>query len=183
MTSKRNLGPVLALTGAGVAVAAVIAGFIAVGGPGDARERRLDDLAMNRVAQAIGIAQCAFNATGAAPASMEEARKVRSASPNPGDPAPFCGGDQQPNDRITAADQPAMPGDVTYRAADATHVHVCSNFRRAVTGRAATENHIPLGDVYPQLRGSHPAGIHCFDIELVKGNNPASHKDHTTIIQ
>ena len=34
MTSRRNLGPALALTGAGIAVAAIIAGFILVGGPG-----------------------------------------------------------------------------------------------------------------------------------------------------
>ena len=54
----RNLGPVLALTGAGIAVVAVIAGFIAVGGPGDARERRLDGITMNRISAALRDKLC-----------------------------------------------------------------------------------------------------------------------------
>lgn len=76
MTSKHNLGPVIALTGAGIAVAAVIAGFILVGGPGDARERRLDDMTMQRISSVTQTAQCVFNVTGAAPVSIEEMHTV-----------------------------------------------------------------------------------------------------------
>jgi len=183
--NKRNLGPVIALTGAGIAVAAVIAGFIAVGGPGDARDQRLDQMSLNRVSQVIGIAQCAFNATGATSATIEEAQQVRSTVVNPGFPAPLCGGDLQPDNRITTGDTPAAPGDVTYRATDATHIKVCGNFRRSVADRDMANSYVPLADVYPQLVASHPSGVHCFDIGLVKTDLTADpkHEGHMTIIE
>jgi len=185
MTSKRNLDPIIALTGAGIAAAAIIAGFVAVGGPGDARDRRLDQMTLNRVSQVVDIAQCAFNATGATSATIEAARQVRSTIINPGVPAPLCGGDLQPDSRITTGDNPATPGDVTYRATDATHIKVCANFRSNVADHDLANSYVPLAYVYPQLVESHPSGIHCFDIGLIKTDPPvdAKHEGHMTIIE
>lgn len=168
MTRKPNLGPVLAMAGAGIAVAAVIAGFILVGGPGDARERRLDGATMNRIYDVVSVAQCALGVTGAAPTSIEDARELRPA-PTKETPVPLpCGGDASVHSQITTGESPAAPGDVVYRAVDATHVHVCGNFRRSFSTSDREEIYRPLS-AYPQLNEAHSAGIHCYDIELIKG--------------
>jgi len=167
MTSKRNLGPVIALTGAGIALAAVIAGFIAVGGPGDARERRLDGVTMNRISQTLSLVQCAFSTTRAVPATLEEAAKSRAPSPDPSFVAPLCGEGQPSPDRVTIGGQPAAPGDVTYRPTGGAGISICGNFRRA---HASNEEHggdYALDGAYPQLGETRPAGIHCFDIQLI----------------
>ena len=169
MTSKHNLGPVLALTGAGIALAAVIAGFVLVGGPGDAREQRLDEMTMDRVTTVLSIAQCAYNATGAIPASIEAARTTRAVPPSPDAPAAPCG-TSYTIPEVTAADRPAAPGNVTYNAADATHIKICGNFRRPKLKIEQRDNYrFSIWAGYPQLTKPRPAGVHCFDLELLKG--------------
>lgn len=187
MISRRNLGPVLALTGAGIATAAVIAGFILVGGPGDARERRLDDMTMNRLANGIRIAQCAFNITGSVPASIEEAHAMRRAPTDPAGPGSLCGnGEPAETTRLRTGDKPVAAGDVSYQATGAANIRLCGNFRRPY--RSDQRGHgwyNNMEGIYPQLSASRPAGIHCFDIELIKGNQLSlpSHEGHMTIIE
>lgn len=167
MTSKRNLGPAIALTGAGIAVAAVIAGFIVVGGPGDARERRLDGITMTRISQTLGIVQCALHATGAVPASLQDAVNTRAKFPDTKSVPPMCGETQPFTDRVTTGDQPATLGDVTYRPTGGAGVSVCGNFRRAHNANDRLDGYFPLDGVYPQLDEARPAGIHCYEIQLV----------------
>lgn len=189
MTSKRNLGPVLALTGAGIAIAAVITGFILVGGPGDARDRRLDGLTMSWITEGIQVAHCAYNATGAAPASIEEAHTVRAVPVNPVDAPAFCGRGEPPrNTRLHTGDQPAAPGDATYRAIDANHVRLCGDFRRPFSpDHDGYEGYSPYQSPYPQLGEARPAGVHCFEIELIKGadlsQTAPSHAGHMDVFE
>lgn len=169
--TQRNLGPVIALTGAGIAIAAVIAGFIAVGGPGDARERRLDGMTMTRISQTLSVVQCAFNATGAVPATLQDAAKTREAEPssNP-DPnyAPSMCGEHTPSpDRVTTGDQPATVGDVTYRPTGGNGISLCGNFRRAYKSDEPRDGYYPFDGAYPQLNEARAAGIHCFEVELI----------------
>ncbi len=187
MTSKRNLGPILAIAAAAIAIAAVLTGFIIIGGPGDARDRRLDGATMSRVEDAISVAQCALNVTGSAPASIEEGYRVRPA-PTETIPVPtLCGGDAVARPHLTTGDQPAAPGDVVYRANDATHVRICGNFRRPRSDRDNDYYYGPLGATYPQLSASRPAGVHCYDIELVKGASLSSfslsHAGHMDVFE
>lgn len=187
MISKRNLGPVLALTGAGIAVAAVIAGFILVGGPGDARDRRLDNATMNRVHDVVYVAQCAFNVSGSAPASIEDAHAIIQ-PPTPVTPVPDpCGGGAPIHQQIKTGDQPAAPGDVVYRAVDATHIRVCGNFRRDLPEYERDDFYRPNYGAYPQLRAPRPAGVHCYDIELIKGADlsryTVSHAGHMDVFE
>lgn len=165
--NQRNLGPVLALTGAGIAIAAVIAGFIAVGGPGDARERRLDGITMNRISAALSVVQCAFNATGAVPATIEEAANTRAKLPTPQSPPPLCKETSSPANDIIKSNQPAVPGDVSYQPTGGAGVSLCGNFRRPHTAEDRQAGYYPMNSAYPQLDEAHPAGIHCFNIELI----------------
>lgn len=188
MTSKRNFGPVLALTGAGIAIAAVIAGFVLVGGPGDARDRRLDDLTMSWITQGLQLAHCVYNATGKAPATIEEAHSMRAVPANPIDPPRFCGRGEPPlNSRLHTGDQPAAPGDATYRAINSNRVRLCGNFRRPfLPERDGNEGYSPYQLSYPQLGQPRPAGIHCFDIELIRGADLAtapSHQGHMDVFE
>ncbi len=163
----RNLGPVLALTGAGIAVVAVIAGFIAVGGPGDARERRLDGITMNRISAALSVVQCAFNATGAVPATIEEAANTRAKLPTPQSPPPLCKETSSPASDIISGNQPAAPGDVTYQPTGGAGVTLCGNFRRPHAYQDREAGYYPMNSAYPQLDEARPAGVHCFNIELL----------------
>lgn len=187
MTSKRNLGPALAMAGAGIAIAAVIAGFILVGGPGDARERRLDEIAMNRITRVISTVQCAYNATGAIPTSLEDAGAARFTSTQPSDPPIPC--DSSRGDAsISTGEQPAAPGYVTYRAVDATHIRVCGNFRRPKSATDAQDAYRDsLWATYPQLNEARPAGVHCFDLEILKGADhthfTVSHAGHMDVFE
>lgn len=169
MTSKRNLGPVLALTGAGIAVAAVIAGFILVGGPGDARERRLDQMTMDRITAIFATIQCAYNATGAIPSTIDEARTTRALPPGPDVNAGLCG-DSVVMETLKVAPQAAAPGEITYSRIDSNHVKICGNFRRPKLKEESIDYYrTPLWAGYPQLSETRPAGVHCYDLELLKG--------------
>lgn len=187
MTSKPNLGPILAMAGGIVAVVAVIAGFIVIGGPGDARDRRLDEMTKGRVMDALNIAQCAFDETGVAPATIEEARMVRRKSVNEGEAATCALGTTAENAPISAGRKPAAPGDVSYEATTSNRIKICANFRRPSDSESCNGicYRAPRETTYPQLAAPHPAGVHCYDIELVKSAesaaNGASHAGHMDV--
>lgn len=185
MTSRRNLGPALALTGAGIAVAAIIAGFILVGGPGDARAERLDQIALDRINSAIGTAQCAYRATGKAPATIEDARQVYAKAQTPTDPPLLCGGQPVRDEHISTGSEPPAPGDVVYSAKDAIHVRICSNFRRALTERDRQNVYFAFSEIYPDVLAPRPAGVHCYDIDLSKAAPAAepSHEGHMDVFE
>lgn len=122
MTRQRNLGPALALTGAGIAAAAIIAGFIIVGGPGDARDKRLDHQRLAAVARLAALSSCAFTVTGTAPQDLETALKTlrETTGVREMDQCSYLDGT-----RVTSDDR------VEYRPIDASHVEICQTFQRA----------------------------------------------------
>ncbi len=67
MTGKRDLGPIIALAGGALTLVAVIAGFIIIGGPGDARDRRLDEMTMQHVSALANGVECARRLSGKMP--------------------------------------------------------------------------------------------------------------------
>lgn len=172
MIRLRNVGPVLALTGAGIAAAAIIAGFVIVGGPGNARDERLDQLTLQRVNTVIAVVQCAFNASGLAPATFQSALDTRPAPNDVYSGAQSCGDGQLLNHiRIEGAETP-KPGEVTYSASGPTLIKVCANYR------AANDTRIPNArgqwdPPYPTT-DAHPAGVHCSDIDLVTTLPPSA---------
>ena len=163
MTRQRNLGPVLALAGGGIALAAAIAGFVVVGGPGDARARRMDEMTFNRVNNVLLAVQCAFDATGAAPASLDEARKATRLNK---DANRYETCDLGMSAETTSSGrQPPNPGDLTYDVVSPTQVSICANFR------AKSDPRVPEAVAYgtpthAQMDEPHAAGVHCYDLTL-----------------
>lgn len=177
MTSKRNLGPVLALTGAGIAVAAVITGFIVTGGPGDARDRRLDDMTMARVVHLSRVAQCAYNLTGTTPATVQEGQEIsaRSAATGADDGCAGVRASRRADPAGTGA-APGAPDDATYEKLDDSHVRLCDVFRRPFDPKGSNvESFNPLHDAYhPELTAARPTGgKHCYDITMIDEAKPS----------
>jgi hypothetical protein len=167
MTRRLDLGPILAIAAAAVAGVAIVAGFIIVGGPGHARERRLDDLTTQKVGQLIGTVQCAFDASGVAPIDYPTAAKTRSA-PTTGMAPILCdttGGLQL---KVGAGDTPAAPGDIAYRDTSPTQIKVCANFHSQQTREEGAQNFPPYSDIYPVLAEGHSAGVHCYVLDLMR---------------
>lgn len=190
MTSKRNpnnrnLGPVIALTGAGIAAAAVIAGFIVIGGPGDARDRRLDEIAMERIMQASQLVQCAFNLSGAAPATIEEAGKIVSSGAAAGT-LPNCPyyPDTTAN-QIGQGSNPAAPGDTTYEKVSNTSVRYCGNFRRPFAPSKPAQPDYRRDDYFGgSWQDPRPkAGPHCYEVDLIRMNGAEMRWDDTIAIE
>lgn len=178
MTSKRSpqgreWGMPLALTGLGLVVAAVIAGFIAVGGPGDARDRRLDEMTMGRIHDVLNISQCAFNGTGTTPASIDEARQTQGWL-NRGNTPGACSLNTRPDQvPVSTGASPARQGDVTYERKSTDQIRICGNFRRPSNPHDNFCNGICVRDSpYAELLEPRPkAGVHCFDIKVVTPPN------------
>lgn len=171
MTSKRNLGPILAMAGAAIVGAAVVAGFIAVGGPGDARDRRLDEQTMGKIMSSTEIAQCAFNVSAAAPASPEEATQIFARSAAAGKQQ-NCSQELRIDlkDMVKTGGQPTAPGDVVYEKLGKDRIRLCGNFRRPFDpSRPPPESYGGWRDVfYPNWRQPRPnSGVYCYNIDLV----------------
>lgn len=163
MTRQRNLGPVLALAGGGIALAAAIAGFVVVGGPGDARARRMDEMTFNRVQNVLQAVQCAFDATGAAPASVEEAHKAARLNKDM-NRYETCDFGMSP-ETTSSGRQPSNPGDLTYDAVSPAQISICANYRAKSDPRV--QEAVAYGTpTYSQMDEPHAAGIHCYDVTL-----------------
>ena len=171
MISQHNLGPILALAGGALAVAAVVAGFLLVGGPGDARDKRLDEMTEDRIADAARIAQCAYYISGTAPAAFEDARAAADDSSLRGLQI-VCNryNEVSGRDRARTAAQPKSPGDVTYQALGGASIRVCGSFRRAYSAAKNERQNRGRGDVlalFPVLLEDRPQpGVHCYELEL-----------------
>jgi hypothetical protein len=169
MTHKRNLGPVLALVGAGIALAAVIAGFIIVGGPGDARDRRLDEMTSQRVLAIARVAQCAYSTSRTAPATLDAALKARgrlSTDPKDTEEVDCATAIYQNQFTVQQGRTPPNFGDVSYDVIAPDRIVVCGNFR--TTYESETEctelclrppGHIELGN-------SRTIGVNCYEQQL-----------------
>lgn len=172
MTRRLDLGPMLAIAAAAIAGVAIIAGFIIVGGPGNARDQRLDDIVKWRVSTVVGVAQCAFDSSALAPLSFDAAKRTRPAPNQPGVGASTCGEAAlvDLNFRVAEGDRPAL-GEISYSAQSPNHVRICAHYRTASDLR--TPEAVGYGQPsYPQLSERHPAGIHCYEIDLVKSYFP-----------
>jgi len=175
MTSKRDLGPILAVCGMVLVVAAVIGGFLAVGGPGDARAQRLDDQTLDKLISLAHTAQCAYNAIGRTfptPDEMyAEAEKAARAgaqpecmqiSPLPTVPKP-----------VGSDGDPATPGEIDYAVIDDSHIRLCGNFRQPSQDERPGYPAMMRDAVYSEFQAPRlKSGPHCYEIELVLPSSP-----------
>ena len=189
MTSRRNplkrdLGPILAAAGGVVVLAAVIAGFIAVGGPGDARDERLDNVVMEKLNALASEAQCAFEATAKTYPNIAEMKSVadRTRRGNEGRTS-ACSHivpDVPPSEMGSDGD-PAQPGEIDYATIDESHIRLCGNFRRAYDPKRRMINRYGyMSENFPEFARARPVGKHCYEIELLPPMKPAPPTDDTT---
>jgi hypothetical protein len=159
---KRDLGPLLAIAGGVVVLGAVTWGFIAVGGPGDARARRIDDMTLTKVSNIATLAQCAVNTGQDPPKSLADIRRLEGQNFPPdnfGRCNPFPSG---PLDRL---------GDIEYSAPQENRIRICATFLRPSTEDGRSYGY-GFGD-FPELKKDRPAaGHHCYDIRLIRPLNP-----------
>ena len=171
MTRQRNLGPILAAAGAVLALGAIVAGFIITGGPGDARDRRLDKMTMDHATTILNVAQCAHDETGIAPRTLEEAGEtVIEDKTNESWPTCALGLGMEDIKELASSGVPPL-GAASYEATSDNHIRICANFRRPSHLSRRVNCYDRLG--YAEFIEPRSAGVHCFDIELIKGNGDA----------
>ncbi len=164
MTSKRDLGPILAAIGGVAILGAIIWGFIAVGGPGDARAKRLDGLLFRQIVQTANDAQCAFLADGKAPSSIEEAMaSARRAEKT--NKSSLCSG----FDPFTVSVQGSSRTNVDYVRLDDSRVELCGDFRLPTSSKAVEENAYTSQFVFLELMKQRTkAGRYCYELDLAR---------------
>jgi hypothetical protein len=160
MTSKRNLGPVLALTGAGIAVAAVIAGFILVGGPGDARTARLDQKTYSSLSDMANAAQCAFLAKGRSAESPEEIKTIVERF-GPEVQYSVCGVPPL-SGRMALELDPS----IEYRPIDDARVEICATFLKPTSSWIEQYTEYDRPSFKELLAPRATAGRQCYQLDL-----------------
>jgi hypothetical protein len=164
MTARRDLGPILALTGAGIALAAVIAGFIVTGGPGDARDRRLDEMTEHNLTAVLSVVQCAFNGSGVAPASFDSALRTYGWTSEPAKSS-ICTHWRGSDLTVPNGGNPARPGEMTYDAISPTRIRVCAFYQRSSEAREC--NGCYKDSSYDSVFAARSAGLNCYDIDMI----------------
>jgi len=118
MTSKPDLGLIVAIVSGVAVVAAIIAGLVTVGGPGEARDQRLDDAHYLAIGQIATAAQCLYAETGALPATVVEVRTQL---------ANHSFGSRELECASLRAD---VESAVSYDVAAPDQINICAEFRR-----------------------------------------------------
>jgi len=158
LTKKADhVGAALAAIAAVAVVAAVIAGFLAVGGPDEARAKRLDAAQLQDIAQIASMAQCAFGVDGKAPATQAELRVARLRS----------GTGYSPCEQLRRMNAPDFTS-VSYRALSSDRVELCTTFLTTITQDDLTTYPVLAINDFPELSAPHPTGHHCYAIQLHK---------------
>lgn len=155
MTSKRDLGPILGVTAAAVALAAIVTGFIVVGGPGDARAKRFDAMTMGRINTIAHAARCVMTVSGSAPATRADLlARIRL-----GDlPLESCG--------YLDTTQIEASNEIEYAALGASVIRLCGTFRLPYDEADTETGWINTDTSFPELGVDRPAGRHCYDVRL-----------------
>lgn len=158
MTSRPSTGALLAIGGTVAIVAAIIAGLVVTGGPGDARASRINDAKLVQLRQIAIGAQCAFWANGQVPSTLEDISATVSRHK------------WSTEDWICYSDpQPFNPGlDISYAARPPAAIELCVDF---ASSKAATYDggaYYPPGTApnFPELPQKPEAGHHCYTVRL-----------------
>ncbi|MES1203579.1 MAG: hypothetical protein ABUS57_19255 [Pseudomonadota bacterium] len=158
MTNKLDAGMLIGIVSGAAVIAAIIAGFIAVGGPGDARARRLDQAQLDDMAQIADAAQCAYSYKRAIPASLAEIdTDIR---------------DRQFN--VSSCEDAATPKNtaIAYAPAGADSIELCADFQRPYSANETDTPGYVLGrnfrGHFPELRQPRASGgRHCYRVRLL----------------
>lgn len=166
MTRSRDLGPMLAIAGAAIAIVAVIAGFIIIGGPGDARERRLDEMTIQQVSSLASGVECARRLSGKMPDSPSDIIEAASLNRLAAE-ASGCGTFLYDGERLLHGWR-----DLEYEVLKDRNIRICADFVRASPSHGEEQIVVHGPDVawrygFQELDVVRPsAGRHCYDIAI-----------------
>ncbi len=118
MTSKPDLGVIVAIVSGVAVIAAIVAGLATVGSPGDARDQRLDDAHYQAIGEIATAAECVYSETDVLPESIADAR-TQVASLYFGARSLECG-----------SVRPGLEAAISYDIAALDQVNLCADFRR-----------------------------------------------------
>lgn len=157
LTKRPDLGILIAIVAAVAIVSAILAGLAAVGGPDDARARRLDQAQLTTIQQIATSAQCAFAINGRTPRSLTELQSA---------PIGASLNEEVGTCRQLSALDLSHDSSITYEGKAGNRIEICAQFARASSSEDQ-ERYVPYGLMnFPELRQTHPAGRHCYDIQL-----------------
>lgn len=156
MTKPPNLGPILAGAGLAIIVAAVVTGFIAVGGPGSARADRLDAQKFGQMRAIANATVCRIASGDEAPGSLADLAAASPALPPQPDKTPCINYD------ASRLDQPG----VDYERVDATHIRLCAEFLRPFDPERQRSNAWYGPNTFSELNKPGPAGRRCYDLTV-----------------
>jgi len=117
----------------------------------------------NRVWNVLNITQCAFNGTGIAPDTIENASTTEGWRTGPDEKVLCAYGSRER--LVQAGTTPRRPGDITYQALGPAKVRVCAFYRRpdhAHECAGCYKDH-----TYDSFFAARPAGAHCYDIDMI----------------
>ena len=168
MTSKANLTAFIPWIGGAVVIAAIVAGYLTVGSPDDARAYQLDDLRMQTMNAMANVARCAYTATDTLPGSIQELRTTARTLAS----SERC---------LAVRAQPGLLDEtngVSYARDDASHIQLCAAFARPTRpdpNRNALDPSMAfLSGYFPELdERRSAAGRHCFHIAITKIESPS----------
>lgn len=160
MTRRPDAGVIFAAVGGAAVLAAVIAGFVVIGGPGDARGRRLDIHMLQQMRGIATAAQCAYTARGEIPVSLAATRVTLDAR---------TGQAQAGCEYVDM--QPLETRLIDYSAPGGDTIELCADFQRPTPDEGEGQSYYTqAGGAFDfrELDAKHPAGRHCYNIKLVR---------------
>jgi len=121
---------------------------------------------MGKITDIANIAQCAFNATGSAPGTIEEAVNVAGWLDADDTPSACRLGTSPEHRTVRLRGEPAAVGEVSYEALSANRIKICGHFRRPSSPEACNGICVRYTP-FPGLEEQRPAaGVHCYALEL-----------------
>ena len=161
MTPARNLGPLLAAGFGVLTLGAAIAGLLITGGPGQTRDRRLDDMTLQRISSLSSGVECAVRFSGQTPASKDEILSLI-ANQRVAAEAGGCGLYIHDASNLLRSWQV-----LDYQLLADRRYSVCASFRLSGTGPAEMSSGLEWGYAAPELLQPRPAaGRHCYEISV-----------------
>lgn len=118
MISKPDPGVIVAIVSGVAVIAAIVAGLVTVGGPGEARDQRFDDVRYQAIGEIATVARCYYDENGALPATIEDAR----------DYSAGIAFSERTCARVTL--RPDPEGTISYSVAGPAQLNLCAQFRR-----------------------------------------------------
>lgn len=161
MTPPRNIGPLLAVAGGVLGLLAAIVGLLITGGPGQARDRRIDDMTLQRIGSLSSGVECAFRLAGEMPASPSDVMIAVAAHRHAAEES-GCGAYVYDAQNLERSWQ-----DLEYQVVADRRFRICASFRLAGTPVDKAAKGMEWGYAAPELSKPRPeSGRHCYEIAV-----------------